>query len=104
MSTVAYSPSHRSEIPELFIRDAATLCVTLLRSVRSHYDLATTNALPRRLCYLGIVNLCAFATLPLRSCCSGQLWAWFKCSPKVGGALLDSRTNSEQFHSHVIEE
>ena len=90
MSIVAQSPPHRVEIAELFIRDAATLCVILLhvRSVHSHYDLATTNALPRRLCYL----------------CSGQLQAWFKCSLKVGVALLDSRTYSERFHFHVIEE
>ena len=109
MSIVAHSPSHCGEIAELFIRDAATLllytlCAALLRSVRSHYDLATTNASPRRLCYLGIVNLGAYATLPLRSWHSGQLQAWFKCSPKVGVVLLDSRTNSEQFRSHVIEE
>ena len=104
MSIVAHSPSHRGEIAELFIRDAATLCAALLRSVRSHYDLATTNALPRRLYYLGIVNLGASATLPLRSLNSGQLQALFKCSPKVGVALLDSRTNSERFHSHVIKE
>ena len=70
MSIVAQSPSHRGEIAEFFIRDAATLCAILLRSVRSvrsHYDLATTNALPRRLCYLGIVNLGASGTLQLHS-------------------------------------
>ena len=93
MSIVAHSPSHRGEIAKLFILDAATLCTTLLRSVHSHYDLATTNALLWRPCYLGIVNLGA----------SGQLQALFKCSLKVGVTLLDSRTNSEQFHSHVIE-
>ena len=65
MSIVVNSPSHRCEIAELFIRDAATLCATLLRSVRSHYDLATTNTLPRRLCYLA--NIGASVTLPLRS-------------------------------------
>ena len=42
MSIVAHSPSHRDEIAELLIRDAATLGATLLRSVRSYYDLATT--------------------------------------------------------------
>ena len=83
---------------------SATLFATLLRSVRSHYDLATTNALPRRLCYFGIVNRGASVMLPLHSWRFGQLQALFKCSPKVGVAHLDSRTNSERFHSHVIEE
>ena len=46
----------------------------------------------------------AFATLPLRSWCSGKLQALFKSSPKVSVALLDSRTDSEQSHSHVIKE
>ena len=104
MSIVAHSPSHRGEIAELFIHDAATLCATLLCSVRSHYDLATTNALPWRLCYLGIVNLGASATLPLCTWRSGQLQALFKCSPKVDVSLLDYMTNSGLFHSHVIEE
>ena len=113
MSKVAQSPSHRGEIAELFIRRAAALLLRfccpmhiLLRSVRSCYNLATTNALPRRLCYmyLDTVNICASATLPLRSRRSGQLSAWFKCSPKVGVAILDSRTTSERFHAHVIEE
>ena len=76
----------------------------VLRSVCSRYDLSTTNALQQRLCYLGIVNIGAPATLPLRSWRSGQLQALFKCSPKVGVALFDSRTNLECFHSHVIEE
>ena len=69
MSIVAHSPSHRGEIGELFIRDAATLCATLLRSGRSHYDLATANALPPQLCYMyiDIANLVASATLLLRS-------------------------------------
>ena len=66
--------------------------------------LATTNALPRRLCYLDVVNIGASATLPLRSWRSGQLNAWFKCSLKVGVAILDSRTTSERFHANVIEE
>ena len=104
MSIVAHLPPHRGEIAQLFIRDTATLSATLLRSVRSHYALATTNVLPRRLCYLGIAYLDASATLPLRSWRSGQFMALFKCSPKVGVALLDSRTNSEQFRSHVIVE
>ena len=102
MSLVVHSPSRRV-IQSLCSFTSATLCVTLLRSVRSHYDLATTNALPWRLCYLSIINLGASATLPLRSWRSGQLQVLFKCSPKIGVALLDSRTNSERFHSHVIE-
>ena len=68
MSTVAQSPSHRSEIAELFIRDAATLMLPVHSSwfgntLRSRYDLALINALPRRLCYLGIFNIGASATL-----------------------------------------
>ena len=67
---------------------------------------ATTSALPRQLCYmyLDIVNIGASNTLPLCSSRSGQLNAWFKCSPKVDVAILDSRTTSERFHAHVIEE
>ena len=104
MSIVAQSPSHRGEIAELFIRDAATL---LLRYVRSRYALgalAKANALPRRLSYLDIVNIGVSATLPLRSWRSGQLNALFKWPPKVGVAILDSKTASERFHAHVIEE
>ena len=41
---------------------SATLCAILLRSVRSRYNLATTNAFPRRLCYLDIANLGASTT------------------------------------------
>ena len=61
---------------------SATRCAILLRSVRSHYDLATctTNTLPRRLCYFGIVALGVLVN--------------FKCSPKVGVAFSDYRTNS----------
>ena len=94
MSTVAQSPSHHGKIAELFILDAAMLCTTLLRSVRSCYDTATTNALPQRLCYLSTANLDASTTLPLHSWHSGQFKALFKCSPKGGVALLNSRTNS----------
>ena len=36
---------------------SATLCAILLRSERFRYDLATTNAHARRLCYLGLANL-----------------------------------------------
>ena len=56
---------------------SATFYATLLRSVRSNYDLATTNALPRWLCCLSIVNLGASATVPLltnsRPCSSALL-------------------------------
>ena len=111
MIIVAQSPSHRGSIADLFIRVAATLllcsaalCAILLRSVRSCNKLATTNALPRRLCYLDIFNIGTSATLPLRSWRTGQLNAWFKCSPKVGVAILDSRTTSERFHAHVNKE
>ena len=65
MSTVAQSPSHRSEIAELFIRDAATLMLPV-RSSRFDYALfalATTTVLPRQLCYLGIFKIGASATL-----------------------------------------
>ena len=66
MNIVAQSLSHRSEIAKLFIHNAATLLLHMLfaiglQSVRSRYDLATTNPLPRRLCYLGIVNISASA-------------------------------------------
>ena len=54
--------------------------------------------------YLDVVNIGASATLPLRSWRSGQLNAWFKCSLKVGVAILDSRTTSDRFHANVIEE
>ena len=84
MSIVAQSPTHCGEIAELFICDAATLL--------------------RRLCYLDIVSIGASATLPLRSWRSGQRNAWFKCAPKVDVAFLDSRTTSERFHAHVIDE
>ena len=111
--SVAVSRRHREHRSSIALTSAmqlhsyyasAALCAILLRSVRSCYDLATTNALPQRLCYLDIVNMGASATLPLRSWRSGQLIAWFKCSPKVGVAILDSRTTSERFHAHVIEE
>ena len=90
MSIVAQSPSHRGEIAVLFIRDAATLYAILIRSVRSRYDLATIYVLLFRHSNLG-----ASATFRLRSWRSGQLQAWFKCSPKVGVALFDPRTNSD---------
>ena len=95
-------PSFSSTMQLRFYYASAALCAILLRSVR--YELATTSALPRQLCYLDIVNIGASATLPLRSWRSGQLNAWFKCSPYVDVAILDSRTTSERFHAHVIEE
>ena len=65
MCTVAQSPSHRSEIAELFIRDAATLMLPVRSSRFGYalYALSTTTALPRRLCYLGIFNIGASVTL-----------------------------------------
>ena len=101
---MAKSPSYSSTMQLCFYYASAALRAILLCSVRSCYDLATTNALPRQLCYLDIVNMGASATLPLRSWRSGQLIAWLKCSHKVGVAILDSRTTSERFHAHVIEE
>ena len=101
---MAKSPSYSSAMQLSFHYTSAALCAILLRSVRFCYELATTSELPRRLCYLDIVNIGASATLPLRSWRSGQLNAWFKCSPKVDVAILDSRTTSERFHAHVIEE
>ena len=83
MSIVAQSPSHRGEIAELFIRDAAALRLRSARPCYAPYALATTNAHPRRLCYLGIDDLGASGTLPLHSWRSGELQALFKCSPKV---------------------
>ena len=86
---------------------SAMLCAVLLRS---RYDLAMINSLLVRLCYWGMVNLGASATLPLRSWRTGQLQARFKCSPTVGVTLLDSWSFSVEdlvkhdlFHSHVIE-
>ena len=107
MSIVAQSPSNRSEIAELFVRDAAALLLRSARSCYALYVLATSSPRPTRFCgdyYSGIVNLGAYATLPLRSCSSGSLQALFKYSPKVDVAFLDSRTNSERFHPHKIEE
>ena len=93
MSTVAHSPSHRGEIAELFIRDAATLLLRSWRPCYALYALATTNALPRRLCYLGIVNLGASATLPLCSWpCSSALLKlvslFWILGPILSGSIL----------------
>ena len=103
-SVAVTSWRNRRVIHPRFYYASAALCAILLRFVRSCYELATTSALPRRLCYLDIVNIGASATLPLRSSRSGQLNAWFKCPPKVNVAILDSRTTSERFHARVIEE
>ena len=53
MSTVAQSPSHRSEIAELFMRDAATLMLPVRSSRFDYalYALATTTVLPRGLLF-----------------------------------------------------
>ena len=83
-----------------FYYASASLNAILLRSV----PLATTNTLPRRLCYLDIVNFGASVSLRLRSRRSGQLQAWLKYSPKVGVAILDSRTIFERFNAHIIDE
>ena len=103
MNIVAQSPSHRGEFAELSIRDPAPLLHCSARPCYALYALATTMRF-RGDCYLGMVNLGASATLALHSLPSGQLRALFKCSPKVGVALFDSRTNSERFNSHGIEE
>ena len=67
------------------------------------YALAMTNALLRRLCYLGIANL---VTLLLHSWRSGQLQAWFKCFPEVGvtqAYSVKDLVKHERFHTHVNE-
>ena len=65
-----------------------------LHSVRSFYNFATTNTLPPRLCYLEIVNIGVLVnSLPG----SNALL-------KFGVAIFNSRTTSERFHAHVIEE
>ena len=74
----------------------------LLRPVRSRYDLATTNALPRRLCYLGIASLDASAMLLLRSWRSGQIHVWFKCFPEVGVNLFNSRPTLLRISSNMF--
>ena len=77
-----------------FYDASAALCAILLRYVRSFYDLATTNALPRRLCYLDIVNMGVLVNSMPGS----------NALLKFGVAVLDSRTTSERLHAHVIEE
>ena len=86
--------SYSSGMQLSFYYASAALCAILLRSVRSFYDLATTNALPRRLCYLDTVNIGVLVN-PLPG--SNALL-------KFGVAILDSRTTSERFHANVIEE
>ena len=73
MSIVAQSPSHRGEIAKLFIHNVAMLLPRSVRSYYALYALARINTLPRRQCYLGIVNLGASATILLRSWRSDQL-------------------------------
>ena len=91
---MAKSPSYSSAMQLHFFYASAALCAIFLCSVRSFYDLATTNALPRRLCYLDIVNMGVLVnSLPGSN-----------APLKFGVAILDSRTNSGRFHAHVIEE
>ena len=81
MSNVAQSPSHRGEIVELFVRDAAALplqsdglVMLCTRSIRPHYDQrASVATVLFRHSQPG-----ASATLPLCSWRSGELQAWFK--------------------------
>ena len=78
MSIVVQSTSNRGAIAESFDRVAATLLVRSAQSCYALHALATTNALPWRLCYLSIADLGASGMLLLRSCRSGQLHVWFK--------------------------
>ena len=95
MSTVAQSPSHRSEIAELFIRDAATLMLPVRSSRFGYalYALATTNAVlfryiqHWRLCHtLGVLANSRPGSLVLLKlvslfCILGLLWAVpFSCN------------------------
>ena len=82
---------------------SATLCTILLRS---RYDLATTNALPWRLCYLSIADLGASGTLLLRSCRSAVLHVWFKCFPwcysfRFWANSVEDLVKHAWFHFHV---
>ena len=107
MSIVAQSPSHRGEIAELFIRDAASLLLCSSRACNALYALATLSLRPHYDQSASTAIVLFKHSHSWRFChasATGQLPAWFKCSPKVGGAFLDSRTHSERFHSHVIEE
>ena len=101
--SVAVSQRHHEHCSSI-----ATLCdldMVCTLSLRPCYDqLMRFRGNCATCLYLGIVNLGASAILLLHSLRSGQLKASFECSPKVGVALLDSETNSEQFHSHVIDE
>ena len=72
MSIVAQSPSHRGAIAESFDRVAATL---LLRSAQSCYALhalATTKALPWRLCYLSILYIYLYRHLKFKNFIGGD--------------------------------
>ena len=101
---MAKRPSYSSAMQLPFYYASAALCAILLRSVRSCYTLARYDLPASAATVLFRHNIGASATLPLRSWRSGQLNAWFKCSPKVGVAILDSRTTSERFHAPVIDE
>ena len=83
----------------MFIRDAATcthFCCTLC-------DLVTLSLQPRHDQRASAAAVLFMHSQPWRIChASASLLTWFKCSPKVGVALLDSRTNSERFYSHLI--
>ena len=85
---------------------SATLCTILLRSARSRYDLATTNALQWRLCYLSIADHGASGTLLLRSCRSAVLHLWFKCFPwyysfRFWANSVEDLVKHAWSHSHV---
>ena len=70
MSIEPHSPSHRGEIAELFIGDAAMLPLRFARPCYTLYALTTTSLRQRASATtvpLGIVNLGASATLPPRS-------------------------------------
>ena len=98
-------PSNSSAMQLRLYYASAALCAILLRSVGSCCELATTNASAATVLFRHSQHwrFC-HASPTLRSWRSGQLNAWFKCFPKVGVAILDSRTTSERFHAHVIEE
>ena len=85
---------------------SATLCTILLRSARSRYDLATTNALPWRLCFSSLADLGASGTLLLRSCRSAVLHVRFKCFPwcysfRFCANSVEYLVKHAWFHSHV---
>ena len=95
MSIVALSPSPRGEIAELFIRDAATwrFCYAL----RDLVTLCTLSLRPRYDQRASVPTVLFRHSQPWRFCVVQVLL-------KVCIALSDSMTNSERFHSQVIEE